>query len=72
MNDYSFELGFSQVRQKDVEEVRARIMGLLGLKTRPSWYARLSGTVEPKVSEAKAIEELFAEYGITEVWGASK
>jgi len=25
--------------------------------------------VEPKVSEARAIEEIFAEYGIKEIWG---
>ena len=45
-------------------------MNALGLRTRVSWYARLNGTVEPKVSEAKIIESVFADFGITQVWGS--
>ena len=70
MNDFSFKVGFSQVKQKDAQEVRERIMQALGLTTRASWYARLNGSVEPKVSEARAIEEVFGEFGIKNVWGA--
>lgn len=69
MNEYSFKKGFSQVRQKDVSEVKKRIMSALGLTTRVSWGARLKGKVEPKVSEARAIESIFADFGITKVWG---
>ncbi|MDD3019507.1 MAG: hypothetical protein PHX61_00840 [Alphaproteobacteria bacterium] len=71
MDEFSFQLGFSQVRQKDIKEVKKRIMAALGISTRTSWTARLNGTVEPKVSEAKAIEEIFAEFGIKEIWGAA-
>ena len=70
MNEFSFKLGFSQVKRKDAKEVRERIMQALGLTTRASWYARLNGVVEPKVSEARAIEEVFTKYGITKVWGS--
>lgn len=70
MNDYSFKRGFAQVRQKDVLEVKKRIMSALGLTTRVSWHARLNGKVEPKVSEARAIESIFADFGINSVWGA--
>lgn len=69
MNEFSFKLGFSQVKRKDVQEVKNRIMNALGLRTRVSWYARLNGAVEPKVSEAKIIESVFADFGITQVWG---
>lgn len=69
MNEYSFKKGFAQVRQKDVQKVKEQIMSALGLTTRVSWYARLNGDVEPKVSEARAIEEVFAGYGIKDVWG---
>ena len=41
----------------------------LGITTNVAWLNRLNGKVEPKVSEAKAIEETFAKYGIKEVWG---
>lgn len=69
MNEYSFKRGFAQVQQKDVQKVKERIMSALGLTTRVSWYARLNGSVEPKVSEAKAIEMVFVDFGIKDVWG---
>ena len=69
MNEYSFKRGYSQVRQKDAKEVKMRIMSALGLTARVSWYARLNGKVEPKVSEARAIEGVFADFGIKSIWG---
>lgn len=69
MNSYSFKKGWSQVRQKDIEEVRTAIMDALGLTTKPAFYNRLNGDVEPKVSEAKSIEDIFNNYGIAEIWG---
>ncbi|WP_352423458.1 hypothetical protein [Proteiniphilum sp.] len=69
MGKFSFKKGFGQVQQKDVSEVKTKIMSVLNIKTRPGWKYRLDGRIEPKVSEATAIEEVFAEYGITDVWG---
>jgi predicted transcriptional regulator len=57
---------------RDIKEVRQKIMKALGIKHRASWIARLNGTIEPRVSEAKAIEEIFAEYGITDIWGGEE
>ena len=54
------------MRQKDAKKVMEQIKKIT---TNVSWNARLNGKVEPKMSEAKAIEKVFAEYGITEVWG---
>lgn len=71
MNEFSFQLGFSQVKQKDANDVKKKIMTALGISTRASWSARLNGNVEPKVSEARAIETIFSDYGIREVWGAT-
>ncbi len=69
MKKFSFQKGFSQVQQKDVSEVKNKIMSALNIRTRPGWKYRLDGRIEPKVSEAAAIETIFAEYGITDVWG---
>lgn len=69
MEKFSFKKGFSQVRQKDVANVKHEIMSALGITTRMGWSNRIRGIVEPKISEAKAIEETFAKYGIKEVWG---
>ena len=55
--------------QKDISNVKHEIMITLGITTNVAWLNRLNGKVEPKVSEAKAIEETFAKYGIKEVWG---
>lgn len=66
---FSFQKGFSQVMQKDISNVKSEVMTALGITTNVAWLNRLNGKVEPKVSEAKAIEDTFAKYGIKEVWG---
>lgn len=66
---FSFSKGWSQVKNGDVPECRNKLMDALGIKTRAAFLNRLKGDVEPKVSEVKAIEEVFARYGIKEVWG---
>ena len=67
--EYSFKKGFAQLSTKEASEVRAKIMSSLGLNSRASWYIRLNGNVEPKISEVNVIEAIFKEYNITEVWG---
>ena len=68
-SDASFRRGFVQLRKKDIPAFKERLAEQLGFKNRNTFYDRLSGKVEPKMSEIKLIENLFAEYGITEVWG---
>ena len=72
--EYSFKKGFAQLSTKEASEVRAKIMSSLGLNSRASWYIRLNGNVEPKISEVNVIEAIFKEYNIAELlaWGASK
>lgn len=69
---FSFNEGFSQVKRKDLPAVKQAIMEAIGIRTRASWLSRLNGKVEPKVSEAEAIEAIFKQYGITKVWGEVK
>ncbi len=69
-NKYSFRRGWAQVRNCDVRQCRADIMTALGLVTRMAFLQRLNGNVEPRISEYKAIEAVFAKYGITDIWGA--
>lgn len=66
---FSFNKGWSQVKNGDISECRAKLMAALGINTRMAFLNRLKGEVEPKVSEAKAIEAVFADYGIKAVWG---
>lgn len=69
VRSFSFKKGWNQLKQGDVEQCRNKLMDALGLTSTPPFYQRLNGKVEPKVTEAEAIERIFAEYGITEVWG---
>lgn len=71
MNEFSFQKGWSQVKQGDASTVRSKLMAALNITTRMAFLDRLNGKVEPKVTEHRAIEEIFAEYGITEIWGAA-
>lgn len=67
--EYSFRRGYMQLAQRDVPKFREQLMRELRINTTNAWTARVYGRTEPRVSEAKTIENAFAEYGITEVWG---
>lgn len=70
MNDqFSFEKGWGQIPQKDIKDVREKLMDALSINTLQAFRRRVIGTVEPKITEAQAIERIFGEYGITEIWG---
>ena len=69
MNEFSFQKGWSQIKQCDVREVRTKLMTALNVTTRMAFLDRLNGKVEPKITEHRAIEDIFNEYGITEIWG---
>lgn len=68
---FSFNKGWSQVKNGDIPECRNKLMTALNIKTRAAFLNRLKGDVEPKVSEVKAIEDVFAEFGIKDIWGAA-
>lgn len=67
--EFSFRRGFMQLAQRDVPKFREQLMRKLRITTPNGWTARVYGRTEPRVSEAKTIENAFAEYGITDVWG---
>lgn len=68
-NRFSFRKGWSQLPKNKTAEVRELIMEALQLKTRNTFYIRMRGEIEPKVSEAESIEAIFKDHGITDVWG---
>lgn len=67
---FSFLRGYKQLPLEHATIVKNEIMKALGVKTRVSWYQRLYGNIEPKVSEAADIEMIFEKYGIKNIWGA--
>ena len=65
----SFNRGWSQIPHCFRKEVRNKLMDVFGIRTVSQFYARLRGEVEPKKSQIAAIEEVFREYNISDVWG---
>lgn len=68
---FSFNRGYQQLPVSKLKEARMRIMEALGLVTEPAFYRRLRGGIEPKISEYRAIENVFHSFGITDIWGES-
>lgn len=66
---FSFMKGWNQLKVGDALVVRIKIMTALNLSSRAGFLYRLKGRCEPTVSEAQAIESIFKEYGIRDVWG---
>lgn len=66
---FAFLKGFNQITVKDAKEVQTEIMSALGLNSRVAWYNRLYGVVEPKITEYKSIEKIFAKHGVNDCWG---
>lgn len=69
MTKYAFKKGWQQVPRSKTEEVKNAIKEQLGISSNPAFYARVRGTVELKISEADKVVEIFAAYGITDIWG---
>ena len=68
-NPFSFRNGLDQVPSGLLRKVKEELMQALNIQTRAGFLTRVRGEVEPKVSEAKSIEAIFKQYGITKVWG---
>lgn len=70
MKRFSLKKGFEQVQKKDIPKVRLEIMNVLGLSlnNRTSWSQYMRGDLEPKVNQALQIEEIFSDFGISDIW----
>ena len=66
---FAFLRGWKQLPNGEMKAVRAEICAALGGVSLPTFYARLRGIPEPKVSEARAIEDIFKKRNITDIWG---
>lgn len=67
----SFRKGLRQLRVMDAPVVKARIMSILGVTTKQSYLRYASGkAANLDIEKARRIEQTFAEYGVTDCWGA--
>lgn len=65
----AFKKGLSELRVKDVAEVRAKIAEILGVTTKQSMTRYSFGRVTLDVEKAARIEEVFRAYGVKDCWG---
>ena len=61
----------NQVKVGDYKEVVEELKKALGINNRNSFYAYRDGAIEPKVTQAEAVEGVFNSFGVTKnIWGA--
>lgn len=68
MSEFSLIDAYRQIKNGDVERFRKDFMKTLGIKGRTTFFRRINGEVEPKVTEAERIEEVFKKYGVANIW----
>ncbi|MDR1023385.1 MAG: hypothetical protein LBL94_08975 [Prevotellaceae bacterium] len=72
MKDYKkgFRKGVGKIKAKDLRKFREEACKALNVETRMTLNRYKNGRVEPKASEAAALEKLFKKYGVTtNIWG---
>lgn len=65
----SFKKGLDKVPHGKYNEVKAKLMSALGISSGLAFRNRRNGKVEHTVVECQLIEEVFAEFGVTDPWG---
>ena len=66
-----FRSGLNKVKVGDYKEVVEELKKALGINNRNSFYAYRDGAIEPKVTQAEAVEGVFNRFGVTKnIWGA--
>jgi len=69
MESYAFSKGWRKANADQKERIMKQLKEALGGVTEQAVYARMRGEVEPKVSQAAAIEKIFAREKIRDIWG---
>jgi transcriptional regulator with XRE-family HTH domain len=61
--------GYGQLQIKDKDSAYKELWSALGVSSRTALSQYRRGKIEPKASQAEAVEKVFKKYGITEIWG---
>ncbi|MCQ2137862.1 MAG: DUF6078 family protein [Bacteroidales bacterium] len=65
---YSFRNAYSRIPRGDSSAFREKVMAIFGVTCRDSFYSKLNGEQVPTVEQDRKLRELFAGYGITEIY----
>lgn len=65
-----FQKGIKNIKVGELEQIRARLIEVLGLNNRQTLWLRQDGRVYISPPEADAIEKVFKEFNVSEeeVW----
>lgn len=69
MANYAFKKGWDAIPRAQAREVKEKIKAAIGIVGDSQFYSRVNGNPEPTISEYTDITNIFAEYGITDIWG---
>lgn len=69
MAKFAFKKGWDKVPKSKIQDVRNDLMAVLRITSLTAFYSRMKGIPEPTMSEGEDIVAVFAEYGITDIWG---
>ena len=62
--------GLNQLQVGVYKDAISELKAALGINNRNSFYAYRDGKIEPKATQAEAVEGVFNKYGITtNIWG---
>lgn len=65
-----FNAGFMRLQLKDIKAATEELLVALEINNRVSFGHYRYGRIEPKASQAAAVEAVFKKYGIIEnIWG---
>lgn len=68
MKKFSIKKGFGQLQVMQVDSAKTKLWEALEINSRSQWSSYLRGLTEPKISQALAAEQVFAEFGISDIY----
>lgn len=68
--NWAFNRGYSQVPRAKAKKLKNDIKEALGVKAYISFFRHLHGISMHTAEQAKDIEKIFNDIGITDIWGA--
>jgi len=65
----AFFRGWNKLPMGKVDEVQTKIMAALSVNSRAQFWRHLNGQTRHSKAECDAIENIFREAGVTDIWG---
>lgn len=67
--NHAFLRGWNKLPFGSVETVQGKIMDALSVNSRTQFWRHLNGQTRHSKAECEAIEKIFSEAGVIDIWG---